>query len=94
MTSPSDDLETSEHFNTRLLPTERFLAQHPQPVIMNFQPKTFAILESPEDLRRWEAMLVERVGLTGTVGKRIAEETLSNGGTCCESGNTNDCDVD
>jgi hypothetical protein len=82
-------------FEAEPVPAKRFHAEHPQPVVLHFQPERFSLLEEPEDLRTWEALLVERVGLTGAVGKAIAEDIVSNGGTCCESGApSNDCDVD
>jgi hypothetical protein len=72
------------------LPADRFLAQHPQPVVLNFQPKEFSILTEPEDLQVWQKLLVEEVGLDA----KVVDALRSNAGTCCESGSTNDCDVD
>lgn len=81
-------------FKAEDVSAEKFLTRFSKPVVLHFQPTTFKVLEDPEDLRLWEAMLIERVGLRGVVGKQIAEELHANGGTCCESGNTNDCDQD
>jgi len=76
------------------MPMEKFVSRFPKPIIFNFQPSSFKIMDDPEDLRLWESSMVENVGLRGIVGKRIADEIHANGGTCCESGNTNDCDQD
>ena len=81
-------------FKTKDIPAKDYLKKHPQPVIMNFQPETFKILEDPEELRIWEQLLIEKVGLRSSVGRNIADEIHANGGTCCESGNSNDCDED
>lgn len=81
-------------FKAEDIPASKFVTRYAQPLIMNFQPTSFKILEDPEDLRMWEGLLIENVGLRGIVGKNIAEEIFANGGTCCESGNTNDCDQD
>lgn len=45
-------------------------------------------------LRKWESLLVERVGVSADVGRAITEAIAVNGGTCCESGSTDDCDED
>ena len=83
-----------DRFKAESIPAEKFAAKYPRPVIFNFQPTTFKILEDPEDLRIWESVMVEQVGMRGIVGKQIADEIFANGGTCCESGGTNDSDVD
>jgi hypothetical protein len=86
---------TKISFKADEIPSEKFTTRYPQPLILNFQPRSFKILKGPEDLRLWESLMIERVGLRGIVGKNIAEEIHANGGTCCESGSpTNDCDQD
>lgn len=91
---PKGENEMKSTFKAEDIPAEKFSARYSQPLIMNFQPTSFKILDDPEDLRKWESLLIENVGLRGIVGKGIADEIHANGGTCCESGNTNDCDQD
>lgn len=82
-------------FKSEPISAGRFLVKHLQPIIFHFQPQQFTILEDPEDLRKWEALLIERVGMKGIVGKDLAKDIIANSGTCCESGSpTNDCDED
>lgn len=81
-------------FKAESIPADRFLAEHPQPVVLHFQPKEFSILTDPEDLREWESLLVERTGVDAKVGEALRGALGNNGGTCCESGSTDDCDVD
>jgi hypothetical protein len=64
-----------------------------KPIILAFQPDAFSIADTPEMLRAWESAAVERFALPQAVATALSEATL-NGGTCCESGATNDCDVD
>jgi hypothetical protein len=63
------------------------------PVILTFQPDTFFVAESPEQLRAWQEMATKRFGMPERVIEVIVKTTDS-GGTCCESGDTNDCDAD
>jgi hypothetical protein len=63
------------------------------PVILTFQPEAFYVAESPEQLRAWEAMATQRFAVPERVVELIIKGA-GNGGTCCESGDTNDCDVD
>jgi hypothetical protein len=86
--------DSKSGFQAKFMPAHRFAERHKQPVVLHFQPQQFAVLEDPADLRAWESLLIERVGLPGSIGRAISESFGSNGGTCCESGDTNDCDVD
>ena len=45
------------------LSPQEFLKEHPQPVILHFQPTSFLLVESDEEFRRWEAALAKMVGL-------------------------------
>lgn len=82
-------------FNADPISSERYLTKYSKPIVFHFQPQQFTILEDPEDLRKWEALLIERVGMKGIVGKNLASDILANSGTCCESGSpSNDCDED
>lgn len=81
-------------FKARSIPRDEFLKDRRQPVIFTFQPQEFSVLDDPEDLRKWESLLVERVGVSADVGRAITEAIAANGGTCCESGSTDDCDED
>lgn len=59
------------------------------PVVFHFQPKEFEILSTPEQLREWERLMKEEVGLTADISN------LS--GSCTEShcaGRSDDCDQD
>jgi hypothetical protein len=73
---------------------EDFNQQFKQPVILQFQPDRFHIAETPEQLKNWESVLQKRVGLPASVAETLARRAGENGGTCCESGSTDDCDVD
>jgi hypothetical protein len=87
--------EADAGFTARSIPQEEFLqGRRRQPVVFHFQPQTFALLDDPEDLRKWESLLVNRVGVSADVGRAISEAIAANGGTCCESGSTDDCDED
>lgn len=81
-------------YTAKTIDAKEFTRKYPQPVVLDFQPETFSLLEDPEDLRRWERDLAQHVGISSALDKRIAEDLVANGGTCCESGSTNDCDVD
>jgi hypothetical protein len=63
------------------------------PVILTFQPDVFFVAESPEQLRAWEELATRRFNVPTRVVEAI-RVTVDNGGTCCESGDTNDCDAD
>jgi hypothetical protein len=73
---------------------DAFLAKYPQPIVLHFQPEQFSLMETKEDLQQWETDLARRVGMQPSVARRFVEATQLNGGTCCESGDTNDCDAD
>ncbi|MFZ2901150.1 MAG: hypothetical protein WA004_21145 [Saprospiraceae bacterium] len=94
----SDSSKSSIHelkFKADAISAGRFLSKCAAPVVYHFQPQTFTVLEDPVDLRKWEALLIERVGMKGIVGKDVANDILANSGTCCESGSpSNDCDQD
>jgi hypothetical protein len=82
------------NFKSSPISAREFLGKHPQPVVIHFQPSEFSILKAPEDLKLWEELLVSRVGLKAAVASAIVHSIEGNGGTCCESGSTNDCDQD
>lgn len=59
------------------------------PVIFHFQPTDIRELSSPDELRKWEDAMKNRVGF------KADYSNLS--GTCCESvcgGEPDDCDAD
>ena len=59
------------------------------PIIFTFRPERYNVLESPEEIRQWEKLMKERVGLSAQL------TNLS--GTCSESysgGSKDDCDQD
>jgi hypothetical protein len=86
--------DSGSGFKASPISREEFLRGRRLPVVFNFQPQEFSLLEDPEDLRKWESLLVERVGFSAAVGRAISEAIAANGGTCCESGSTDDCDED
>jgi hypothetical protein len=47
----------------RQIPAKEYLKSHPQPVILHFQPRAFVAMETPEQLREWEKLVREHVGL-------------------------------
>jgi hypothetical protein len=47
----------------RIIPANKFLKKHPQPVILHFQPTGFIPMETPEELQQWEKMVRDMVGL-------------------------------
>lgn len=59
------------------------------PVIFHFQPTEIRVLKTPEELKEWERMMKEDVGLKGQI--------VSPTGSCTESvcgGRKDDCDQD
>jgi hypothetical protein len=70
-----------------------FYGQFPKPAILQFQPESFTIIEKEEHLPLWEELLKQKVGLK-ILPKDFAKNIFKEGGTCCESGGTNDCDQD
>ena len=59
------------------------------PVVFHFQPKNFKVMETPEELKKWEKWMKDEVGL---------KSELSNlSGSCTEctcNGDSCDCDED
>jgi hypothetical protein len=64
------------------------------PLVLHFQPEKFTVFGTTAKLKQWESLLVKRVGLKSALASALQEAVSENGGTCCESGGTNDCDVD
>lgn len=65
------------------------MKQGTPPVVFHFQPKGYTVLSSPEELKEWERLMKDEVGLTADISN------LS--GTCSESssaGKSDDCDQD
>lgn len=59
------------------------------PIVFAFRPESYKVLEVPEEIKQWENLMKERVGLSADL------TNLS--GTCCESysgGAKDDCDQD
>jgi hypothetical protein len=59
------------------------------PVVFYFQPESYKIMESPEELQEWERLIKEEVGFKGNLSNVLA--------SCCESksgGVKDDCDQD
>ncbi len=68
--------------------------QNVTPMVLQFQPEKFAVFSSAKKLKSWEDLLVKKAGLRQPVAAAMRRAVSENGGTCCESGGTNDCDVD
>lgn len=51
------------------------------PVVLHFQPEGFIVLKEPEDLRRWERDLREKVGIQGIelLAGSSATDTITGG---------------
>lgn len=79
----------SEGYKAESLSIEEFVKRHKKvPVVLQAQSDCFALLKDPEDLRKWEKEVRERVGLGHLNFAALSE-------TCSESGcPTNDCDTD
>jgi hypothetical protein len=59
------------------------------PVVFAFRPESYTILESADEITKWETMMKDLVGFNAII------TNLS--GTCCESssgGQADDCDQD
>ena len=59
------------------------------PVVFSFRPESYKVLESSDEIKEWERLMKERIGLSADL------KNLS--GTCCESwsgGVKDDCDQD
>lgn len=87
---------------TQYLDADEFRKKFKKPLILEFQPEKFRVLEDPEDLRVWEKNLRERVGFNLPVGISDQFKPI---GTCCDSScpsipvsgdnmDTDDCDAD
>ncbi len=59
------------------------------PVVFHFQPKSYQILESPEELKEWERLMREEVGLSADIANLSGTATES-----CSLGKTDDSDQD
>jgi hypothetical protein len=65
-----------------------------QPVILVAQPEKFTLFGTPAKLVEWERLAGQRFGLQSAVTNGLVEAARGGAGSCCESGATNDCDVD
>jgi hypothetical protein len=65
-----------------------------KPIVLAAQPEKFTLFDSAAKLREWEKFAVEKFGLKSSIAKGITGAVAQNGGSCCESGRTDDCDVD
>jgi hypothetical protein len=85
---------SGSEFEAKAISAEEFRSRNRRPVLLHFQPENFSIIESPSDLRKWEELMVQRVGIDAKVAAAITQAASENGSSCCESGSTDDCDVD
>ena len=71
---------------------EELRERQSSPVILVFQPDSFLVAESPDELRAWEEMATSRFNIPARVVESIVQRV--DAGSCSESGAINDCDID
>lgn len=89
MTEQSDKSnQSAQQYRAPYISPDEFYEQYPRPIVLHYQPDSFAILKDPEDLRKWEEAMRERVG--------IAEFQVGAFTECpCETGcPSNACDTE
>ncbi len=59
------------------------------PVVFQFQPQSFKVFETPEELKEWERLMREEVGFRGALPHASMTGTES-----CSCGCSDDCDQD
>jgi len=59
------------------------------PVVFHFQPDSYKVYETPEQLKLWEALIKEVVGLQADISNLCGTCTES-----CSACRTDDCDQD
>ena len=74
----------------------KFLEKYPRPVILQFQPTHFTILETDAELKGWESQLANDLGFKFAKGRGAA--LAAAGATATRSGGgvegAGDCDED
>ncbi|MBJ9897859.1 hypothetical protein [Burkholderia cenocepacia] len=60
------------------------------PVVFHFQPKGYRVLTTPDELKEWERMMRENVGLTADISNISGSLTQS----MCNQPDYDDCDND
>ena len=80
----------SAEFKAKLVPAAEFYKKQSRPIVLHFQPESFAVLEDPADLRMWEANMREKVGLAGF---QVGAQTETPCETC-SAGSSDACDTD
>jgi len=63
MTESQSGSERQDIDPSRVIPAKEYIKLHPQPVILHFQPTGFIRMETPDELRQWEEMVRDVVGL-------------------------------
>jgi hypothetical protein len=58
------------------------------PVVFAVQPDSFFVIQSPDELKNWEADLKKFLGIQGSVGQLVGAGTES-----CSAGCSDDCDM-
>jgi hypothetical protein len=76
MTDSQPTPEQSGFNPAKIIPAKDYLREHPQPVILHFQPTGFIRVETPDELQRWEAMVRDLVGLSVSVGQGTGTATI------------------
>jgi len=61
----------------------------PPPIVFHFQPDTYKVYETPAQLREWEMLMKELVGLQADISNLCG--TCTESCSCCR---TDDCDQD
>jgi hypothetical protein len=73
-----------ETIKAKLLTLDDFVAEHKKrPILLTVQPTHFALLTDPSDLRKWEAMLKERIGESSY---SLSSETATESADLSENG--------
>jgi hypothetical protein len=80
----------AKEFKAEPVPAEKFYKDHPRPVVLFYQPESFAVLKDPADLRKWEANMREKVGLSPF---QVGAQTETPCETC-SAGCSDACDTD
>ena len=65
-----------------------------EPVILAVQPQKFTTFSSPAKLVEWEELATKTFGVPASAAKGFTAAARGGAGTCCESGASNDSDVD
>ena len=69
---------------------EDFRKDHPRAVVFDQQPTEFEIMETPEELKKWEEQLLDELGLSSLKG--IGGKCTATACYCLGRKGADDCD--